>query len=186
MVVSVRKEKRVTRGEWLAKGLEIFASSGAAGLRVENLAKALDISKSGFYCHFKNKEDLLDHILGYWSREYTEIITGDHELLNVPAYDRLLVSMDKIFELNLAEYDAAMDIWSRSDTRVARTRKKVLSVRVKFFSDAFEELGFEGDELEMRARVCAVYQMAERQVFGANKKDSERYRERRLKMLAGK
>ena len=94
--------------------------------------------------------------------------------------------MDKIFELNLSEYDAAMDIWSRGDARVAQKRKKVMAVRVKFFRDAFEELGFEGDELEMRARICAVYQMAERQVFGANKKDSERYRERRLKMLTAK
>ena len=39
------------------------ASNGASGLRVENLAKALDISKSGFYCHFKNKEDLLYYAL---------------------------------------------------------------------------------------------------------------------------
>jgi len=183
MVVSVRKEKRVTREEWLAHALEMFASNGAAGLRVENLAKALDISKSGFYCHFKNKGDLLDHILGYWSREYTEIITGDQELLSLPAYDRLLAGMNKIFDLNLAEYDAAMDIWSRSDARVARTRKKVMAVRVKFFRDALEELGFAEDELEMRARVFAVYQMAERQIFGAEKQDSERYSELRLRML---
>lgn len=185
MVVSARKEARVTREEWLGKGLELFAVAGADGLRVEHLAKALDIAKSGFYCHFKDRDDLLDHILEYWARNYTEVITKDFELLDFPAKDRLLLSMRKIFELNLAEFDAAIDMWSRSDTRVARKRKQVMTVRLKFFRDAFEELGFRGDDLEMRTRVCAVFQMGERQILGPGKKTSEKYRKARLQMLIG-
>ena len=102
MVVSARKAARVTRDEWLNKGLELFAVSGADGLRVGRLAEALDIAKSGFYCHFKDRDDLLDHILEYWVRHYTEVITRNVELLNLPARDRLLLSMCRIFELNLA------------------------------------------------------------------------------------
>ena len=94
--------------------------------------------------------------------------------------------MEKIFDLNLAEYDSAMDIWARSDARIAKKRKKVMAIRFKFFRDAFGELGFEGDDQEMRARVCAVYQMAERQIFGPSKEDSKRYRELRLNMLIEK
>ena len=176
MVVSARKQARVTRQEWLGKGLELFAVCGADGLRVEKLAKELDIAKSGFYCHFKDREDLLDHILEYWARNYTEVITTDFELLNFPAKDRLLLSMRKIFELNLA---------SRSDARVAQKRKQVMNVRLKFFRDAFEELGFHGDDLEMRTRVCAVFQIGERQILGPGKKISEKYREARLQMLIG-
>ena len=185
MVVSVRKEARVTRAEWLAKGLELFAIRGAAGLRVEQLARALDIAKSGFYCHFKGKDDLLDQILDYWVVEYTEVITKNAKLLNLPAKDRLQLSMRQIFELNLAEYDAAIDIWSRSDARVARKRKKAMNARLKFFRDAFKELGFNGEDLEMRTRVCAVFQMGERQILGPGKASSVKYRNLRLKMLIG-
>jgi len=185
MVVSARKEARVTREEWLEKGLEIFAASGADGLRVGHLAQALDISKSGFYCHFKDRDDLLDHILEHWVCRYTEVITKNSDLLNLPARDRLLLSMCRIFELNLAEFDSAVDIWSRSDARVARKRKFVMNMRLKFFRDAFEELGFHGDDLEMRSRVCAAFQMGERQIFGPEKKSSEKYRKLRLKMLIG-
>ena len=185
MVVSARKEKRVTKEEWLEKGLELFATCGSAGLRVDKLAKELDIAKSGFYCHFRGKDDLLDYILDYWARLYTEIITGAPELLALPARNRLLLAMQKIFELNLAEYDAAIDMWSRSDARVARKRKEVINTRLKFFRDAFEELGFRGDDLEMRTRVCAVFQMGERQILGPAKKASEKYREARLQMLVG-
>lgn len=185
MVVSARKEARVTRQEWLAKGLELFALAGADGLRVEHLAKALDISKSGFYCHFKGKEDLLDQILEYWSRTYTEVITGDKKLLKLPAKQRLLLAMQKVFELNLAEFDAAVDIWSRTDRHVASKRNQVMNIRLKFFRDAFEELGFQGDQLEMRTRVCAVFQMGERQILGPDKKASDKYRKARLQMLIG-
>ena len=185
MVVSVRKEARVTREEWLSKGLELFAVRGADGLRVEQLAQALDIAKSGFYCHFKGKEDLLDQILDYWAIQYTEVITKDSKLMNLPAKDRLQLSMRMIFELNLAEYDAAIDIWSRSDADVAHKRKRVMNKRLKFFRDAFEELGFNGEDLEMRTRVCAVFQIGERQILGPGKASSVKYRNLRLKMLIG-
>ena len=185
MVVSARKAARVTRDEWLNKGLELFAVSGADGLRVGRLAEALDIAKSGFYCHFKGKDDLLDQILDHWTRTYTEVITVDQELLNLPAKDRLLLAMQKVFELNLAEFDSAVDIWSRSDARVAHKWKQVMNIRLNFFRDAFEELGFHGDDLEMRARVCAVFQMGERQILGPVKKVSEKYRNLRLGMLIG-
>ncbi|MBC2710457.1 MAG: TetR/AcrR family transcriptional regulator [Desulfosarcina sp.] len=44
---------------------------------MERLAKQLGISRSGFYWHFKNRQDLLQHLLDYWAREYTGVIT-DH------------------------------------------------------------------------------------------------------------
>ncbi|MEH6582254.1 MAG: TetR/AcrR family transcriptional regulator [Halioglobus sp.] len=176
----------MTREEWLAKGLELFATRGAYGLRVDHLARALDIAKSGFYCHFEGKDDLLDQILKYWEIQYTEVITKDHELMNISAKERLQISARMIFELNLAEYDAAIDIWSRSDTRVALSRKQVMNTRLKFFRDAFEELGFHGDDLEMRTRTCAVFQMGERQTLGPGLKASETYRNLRLELLIGK
>jgi AcrR family transcriptional regulator len=185
MVVSARKAARVTKDEWLGKGLELFASRGADGLRVEQLAQALDIAKSGFYCHFNNKDDLLEQILEYWAMQYTEIITKNTTLSSLPAKERLKLSMRMIFDLNLSEYDAAIEIWSRSDTRVARKRRKVMDKRLRFFRGAFEELGFYGEDLEMRTRVCAVFQMGERQVLGSNKASSEKYRDLRLNMLVG-
>ena len=60
-----------------------------------------------------------------------------------------------------------------------------MNIRLNFFRDAFEELGFHGDDLEMRTRVCAVFQMGERQSLGPVKKVSEKYRNLRLEMLIG-
>jgi AcrR family transcriptional regulator len=184
-MAKILAKKRVSREQWLSKSLELFAVSGAEGLRVEKLARELNVAKSGFYWHFNDRDDLLDHILNYWAHEYTEVVTGNQLLQQEPARERLLLAMDMVFEQNLAEFDAAIDMWSRTNKRVARKRKQVLEMRLNFFRNAFRELGFKGDDLEMRTRVCAVFQMGERQILGPGRKASEQYRELRLKMLIG-
>ena len=178
--------KRITRNQWLIRALELFAKTGEGGLRVEKLAHSLGVSKSGFYFHFKDREDFLHQLLDYWAHEYTEVITMNMQLMKSSPRERISTAMTMVFEQNLAEYDAAIEMWSRSDKSVARKRKGVIEKRLKFFRDAFEELGFKGDDLEMRTRVCAVFQMSERQVLGSNKKASEKYRKLRLKMLVSK
>jgi AcrR family transcriptional regulator len=176
---------RVSRDQWLKKGLEMFALSGSDGLRVEKIARELGISKSGFYCHFQDRNDFLNLILDYWAHEYTEVITENRLLQLLPAQERLLLLMTMVYEENLTDFDAAMDMWSRTNTDVARKRKRVINMRSNFIRNAFEELGFRGDDLEMRTRVLAGFQMGERQIFGFNKKAAKLHRELRLKMLIG-
>ena len=178
-------KKRISREQWLSKALELFAAHGADGLRVELLAKSLGIAKSGFYCHFSGRDDLLGEILDYWCHEYTEVITENALLKSSRPRERIYLAMVMVFEQNLTEYDAAIDLWSRTDKAVARKRKQAINKRLAFFRDAFGELGFKGDDLEMRTQVCAVFQMGERQILGADSKAAERMRELRLKMLLG-
>ena len=178
-------KKRVTRDQWLKKGLELFALKGADGLRVEQLARELGIAKSGFYCHFKDRDDLLGHILDYWVHEFTEVITENAMLQHLPARERLLLLMTMVYEQDLAEFDAAIDMWARTDKRVARRRKRVIDQRLTFGRDALRDLGFKGDDLEMRSRVLIGFQMSERQIFGFTKNAAKLHRELRLKMLLG-
>jgi AcrR family transcriptional regulator len=184
-MVEISAKKRVTREQWLSKGLELFAVSGAEGLRAEQLARELNTAKSGFYCHFKDRDNLLDQILDYWAHEYTEVITGNPMLQHLAARERLLLLMTMVYEQNLTEFDAAVDMWSRTNKLVARKRKRVIDMRLKFVRAAVKELGFNGDDLEMRARLLAGFQMGERQIFGSNTKASKQYRELRLRLLIG-
>lgn len=178
-------KKRITRDQWLRKGLELFALSGADGLRVEKIALELGISKSGFYCHFQDREDFLLQILDYWAHEFTEVITENTMLLHLPARERLLLLMAMVYEQDLCEFDAAIDIWSRTNPLVASQRQQVINMRMKFVRNALQELGLKGDDLDMRTSVLAGFQMGERQIFGFNKKTAKLHRELRLKMLIG-
>jgi len=177
------KSKRVTRDQWLKTALDLFGKSGEEGLRVEKLARELGIAKSGFYWHFSDREDFLEHLFAYWSHEYTEIVTSNPLLVMAEPRPRLLMIMTLVFEQNLIEFDAAMQVWSNKDPEVAKKVRKVIDMRLRFVTAAFAEQGFEGDELAMRARTFLAYITSERQIYGPSKAASSRHRERYLDML---
>ena len=56
-------KKRVSKGEWLDMALDILTHEGIEGVRIERLADRLGISKSGFYWHFRDRDDLYRQLL---------------------------------------------------------------------------------------------------------------------------
>ena len=181
----MRGPKRISKEQWLSTALELFSESGEGGLRVEALARTLSISKSGFYFQFKDRDDFLQQLLAYWVNEYTTVIIDNPLLAMTPPRQRLLMISTLVFEQNLTRFDAAMYVWASKNPQIAKQVRKVTDMRLKFTSKVFAELGFEGDDLEMRARGFIAYLSGERAIFGSNKKIAERHRELRLNMLLG-
>jgi hypothetical protein len=103
-----------------------------------------------------------------------------------PPRERLRMIATLVFEQNLAEFDAAMLVWSNKDPQIARKVRKVMEIRQAFAGKALAELGFEGDELTMRAQFFIAHLSCERQMFGTSNKLAQRYRELRLEMLTSR
>ena len=159
------KIKRVSKDQWLTKALDTLESSGVEAVKIERLAKGFGISRSGFYWHFKNRRDLLDHLLDYWVSKYTDVVTDNPDLLRLDPKKRLLNTMEMIRDKKLAKYDLAMTLWARLDPQVNRVVKKVVKMRLDYLRGIFAELGFEGDELEMRTRLFVCYHSWEDTIF---------------------
>jgi len=153
----INKNIRVSKDQWLAKALETLELEGIEGVKIERLAKQLGISRSGFYWHFKNRQDMLQHLLDYWAREYTGIITDNADMKKLDAKRRLLINMKMVRDKKLAKYDLAMNAWAKVDPLVYEVVKKVIKMRLDFNREIFAELGFDGDELEMRTRLFVCY-----------------------------
>ena len=60
------KIRNVSKEQWLSQALDTLEVSGVEAIKIERLAKALGTSRSGFYWHFNNRQDLLEHLLDYW------------------------------------------------------------------------------------------------------------------------
>lgn len=98
---------------WLSLGYETFALHGAAGLKIEAMAKQLGISKSSFYHHFADTEIFITHLLQY-HLERCEIIaikeanakSIDPELIDILVEFKwdLLFNRQLRFSRNQAEY----------------------------------------------------------------------------------
>ena len=157
--------KRISKDQWLELALETLASHGVADVKIERLAKALGTSRSGFYWHFKNREDLLVHLLDFWLREYTGVISDNPEVKKLGPKKRLQTVMEMIRDKNLSKYDLAIQAWAKIDPVANRVLQKVVKVRLDFLRSIFVELGFDGDELEMRARLFVCYHSWEDTMF---------------------
>jgi AcrR family transcriptional regulator len=182
-----KRRKRVSKQDWLEKGLEVLERDGVAGVRVEGMARELGVAKSGFYWHFQDRDDLLHQMLGYWAHEYTEVATRNPELLHATPEERLRLTMHMILELDLGGLDVSLRAWAKRDPEVARVVRRVYAMRSEFIGGAFAELGFTGEDLEMRTRLFVVYHSWERTAFWKDsKKELRSLIDRRLGLLLRK
>ena len=71
-----------TRKDWLKVALDALHKEGPKGLNIQALARQLQISKTSFYLHFKDKADLCDALVDFWCHKVTETVIGNMELRN--------------------------------------------------------------------------------------------------------
>ena len=182
-----KRKNRVSKQDWLEKGLEVLERDGASGVHVVGMARELGVAKSGFYWHFKDRDDLLRQMLDYWAHESTEVVTDNPELLRAAPEERLRLTMHMTLEHDLGGLDTSMRAWAERDPEVARVVRKVYEMRSEFIGGAFAELGFAGEDLEMRTRLFVVYHSWERTTFRReSKKKLRSLIDRRLSLLLRK
>src|SRR5918995_3695249 len=72
---------RTPRSNWIEEGLRALAAGGPDAVRIELLARALGVTKGGFYWHFDDRRALLDEMLDGWERvsvdEVIERVEGE-------------------------------------------------------------------------------------------------------------
>ena len=175
---------RISKRDWLHAALETLEIGGIDAVRVERLASRLRISKSGFYWHFKDRSELLKEVLNYWSTEYTGSVLQDKTLAEMDAAKRLHTVAELVWEHNLAKYDLAIRIWAKHDLIAKRAVVKVNKLRMDYIRLCFSELGFKGDELEMRTMLFVCYTTWESPMFGKLKKQKwNKMKKRRIKLI---
>lgn len=161
-----KKTRRgVSKGEWLEAGLQTLSTGTVSDITIEGLARHLGIAKAGFYWHFKNRQDLLDQLLDYWIHETTEVASSNPTLLELEPRTRLIHLAEMILDYDFARYDMPIRQWALQDAVAARAVRKVNKIRLDFVRSIFSELGFTGEDLEMRTRLYVCYQSTESSVF---------------------
>ena len=159
-------QRGISKREWLEKALEILEKYGIESVKIDRLAKEIGVSRSGFYYHFEDRDDLLTHILDFWEQEFTKIISDDSLIKDIPPSERLLLAITMVRDRHFSRYDLAMKSWARMDKEVSKRYDAVIQMRLGFVRAIFEELGFSGDELETRTRLVVCYYSWAQTFFG--------------------
>ena len=166
-------KKRLGKKQWFDKALEVLAESGVGALKIERLAKSLGLSRNGFYWHFRNRDDLLEQLLEYWSHEFTGFVTEDSDRMKIKPEQRLYEVMVLVKTERLGRYDLAINSWAMTDPKAKAAVIKVTKMRFKYIRNIFKEMGLKGDELEARTRLFVCYTSWQAVMFDNVDKESE-------------
>lgn len=143
---------RTPRSSWIEAGLSALADGGPDAVRVEPLAKALGVTKGGFYWHFADRGALLGEMLDAWERtsvdeviEEVESGAGDERARLLRLFALARSSGSAILRTDLAVRD-----WARRDEAVAARLRRVDDRRMEYMRTLFRGICDDEDEVEAR------------------------------------
>lgn len=150
---------RTPRSSWIEEGLRALSRGGPEAVRIEPLARALGVSKGGFYWHFDDRQALLEEMLEAWERallddvaEAIEAEDGDERsrlrrlfaLATTPS-DELAKPIGELMKIELAIRD-----WARRDKAIAKRLRRVDNRRMSYMRPLFAAICEDDDEVEAR------------------------------------
>ncbi len=168
------KSKRLSREDWLAAALEVLYGEGVGKVNIVRIARDLGVTSGSFYWHFEDRCDLLRSLLDFWVRSQTEDILEKVDQFEGTPSERLFKLMEILTLGEQARYEVAVRAWAGFDDMAAEVVRGTDKRRIEWLRSMFHEIGFSGNEAEMRARLFVYYQLAEPSVLWREPKSKRR------------
>ena len=182
-----QRKRGVSKAQWIEQALKTLSDGNISDITIIGLARSLGISKAGFYWHFNSRRELLDELLNWWIHETTEIVTSNKLIEEQQPEARLMKLAEMIFDYDLGRYDLAIRQWACTDKDARTVVRRADKIRFNFVREAFEELGFKGEELDLRAMLFVGYHSGEGVFLNhISKKNRRHLIQRRVDFLISK
>lgn len=149
---------RTPREKWIEEGLRALAAGGVDAVRVEMLAKALGVTKGGFYGYFSDRNALLEEMLDTWERASIDEVLAQVEQAGGDPRDRIRLAGQLTFSGDRMQVELAIRDWARRDEKVTERLRRVDNQRIQL---AREMIGtFCDDPAEVEARSLLAFCLA--------------------------
>ena len=131
---------RTPREAWVKAGLSALSAGGPDAVRVEALAKALGVTKGGFYWHFTDRDALLEAMLDSWEQRLVDQAVAVADGSGGSARSRLR----RLFGFAgdnpaLMDLELAVRDWGRRSPSVAQRVRRVDDRRLGYLRPLFAE-----------------------------------------------
>jgi AcrR family transcriptional regulator len=182
----------LSREDWLAAAHAAVVEGGFDHLRVLVIAKALGVTRGSFYWHFRDREDLLRHVLEAWRQRATEQLTARLESAATDPREQVKDVLSLPFRgraaVRAARIELAIRAWARRDAMARQAVDEADAARIGYIAQVFSALGFPIAEARQRAWLVYSYLIAESLVAGgsaAQREERRRFVERLLQQPLG-
>ena len=151
------KAVRLDAAAWIAAAFDALAAGGIDAVRVEPLAKALNITKGSFYWHFADRRALLDAMLTAWMEGRIAAIRQQAAAGGAPA--SVLRDLADLYIRHANARGLAIELairsFARADESAAKAVRNVDREWLRHVGQLFSGLGL--PPAEARARSILFY-----------------------------
>ena len=157
------RAERLTRQDWLDMALKTLVDDGIDLVKIQVMAKRLNVARSSFYWHFESREDLHKAMLDDWLRKNTSPII---ERAMRPAPD-IISAVINVFECWVDEtlFDPALDmavrLWARRSAEVRAVVVEADGSRMDALRRMYLRFGYAEEEALIRARTLYYTQIGQ-------------------------
>lgn len=139
---------------WVDTAIDVLASEGVTGLRVEVLAKRCGVTKGSFYWHFKDRQALLDAVLLRWKEGRIRDIEKTTSVSPGKERDQLHFAIEVYGAVRNRKgmaIELAIRDWARHDAHAARIVESVDLYRLDCTRKLFVAAGMSDAEAKSRS-----------------------------------
>ena len=182
------RRRTLSRESWIAAALKVLEKRGIGAVKIDQLARQLDVTRGSFYFHFSGLKDLQEALVDEWRDRNCRPFQS---LAEQPQPDGLAF-FDTIVGTWVSEdpfrplLDLAIRDWSRSSRKLANEVAAIDDLRISLLKAAFQSIGYADDESLVRARITYFHQIGYYALsFKESAADRKRYQPIYGKVLIG-
>ncbi len=146
---------------WLQAAYDALIENGVDAVRILPLAKTLDISRTSFYWFFKDREELLDALIGRWREKNTGALLRQTDVYAETIEEAVLNIFDCWLSRDLFDpaFEFAVRSWALQSVQVEEEVRAADALRLEGLSRMFERFGFDRAISDVRARTIYLVQI---------------------------
>ncbi len=155
----------LTPEDWIRAATELLIDGSVDAVRIDALARALEVTRGSFYWLFTDRDDLLERLLLGWQEEQTEQVIEGYRRQGVQRDDLIRELVDLPSHGRAAARGASVELairaWARRDDKARRVVDRVDAKRLDYIQDCFAHLGFAPADARSRAFLLYAYMQSE-------------------------
>ena len=147
----------LTPEDWTDAGLRTLAEIGVSGVKIDRLAKSMNISRGSFYWHFKDLDQLMQSMVKTWLFRQR----GNLKRMQGAPLDTRIEQILRHIRNKDAAADIAMRVWAFEDRRAAKAVQIIDEERHNLVMQSFKAMGFTDSEATYRATALYYFQIGD-------------------------
>ena len=152
---------RGSREGWLDAAYQALLDSGVDSVKIMPLAKRLNLSRTSFYWFFKDREALLEALVGLWRDKNTGNLIRQTEAYAETLSEAMLNVCDCWLDRDLfdAQFEFAVRSWALQSPEIQKEVEIADQARLGALKAMFMRFGYVEGSADVRARTTYLVQI---------------------------